>query len=81
MSKYEFIDSHRHDPADQNPVYKMCRWLAVSTSGFYHGLSRPQSATAARLEALTARVRHFFDASLGTYGYRRIHADLQAEGT
>jgi len=59
----------------------MCLWLAVSTSGFYDWLQRPQSATAARREALTARVWHFFTASDGTYGYRRIHADLVDEGT
>jgi len=28
-----------------------------------------------------ARVRHFFEASHGTYGYRRIHADLAGEDT
>ncbi len=81
MSKYEYIDSCRTDPAELNPVTKMCSWLTVSTSGFYHWRSRPQSATAARRAALTVRVRHFFDASDGTYGYRRIHADLAAEAT
>jgi transposase InsO family protein len=30
---------------------------------------------------LTSRVQYFFDASDGTYGYRRIHADLVGEGT
>jgi len=59
----------------------MCAWLLVSTSGFYHWLSRPQSATAARRAVLTARVEAFFEASDGTYGYRRIHADLVDEGT
>lgn len=81
MSRYEFIDSCRTDPAETNPVSKMCAWLVVSTSGFYHWLSRPQSVAAARREALTARVQCFFDASDGTYGYRRIHADLVCEGT
>jgi putative transposase len=81
VSKYEYIDSQKNDPCESNPVYKMCAWLAVSTSGFYHWLSRPASATAARRQALTARVRHFFQASDGTYGYRRIHADLLDEGT
>ncbi|WP_218132596.1 hypothetical protein [Paramicrobacterium humi] len=33
MSKYEYIDSQRNGPANTNPVVKMCRWLAVSTSG------------------------------------------------
>jgi transposase InsO family protein len=81
VSKYEFIDSLKNDPADMNPVAKMCLWLGVSTSGFYHWLSRPQSATGARREALAARIRHFFTESDGTYGYRRIHADLAAENT
>ena len=44
-------------------------------------MSRPQSATVARRKALTARVKHFFDAIDGTYGYRRIHANLVGEDT
>ena len=31
--------------------------------------------------ALTARIQHYFEESDGTYGYRRIHADLAAEQT
>ena len=81
MSKYEYIVSCKNDPAQTNPVFKMCTWLTVSTSGFYHWLARPQSATAARRGALMARVRHFFEASHGTCGYRRIHADLAGEDT
>jgi len=81
VSRYEFIDSQKTEPTNRNPVVKMCRWLDVSTSGFYHWLTRPQSATAARREALLARIRHYFEESDGTYGYRRIHADLTAEQT
>lgn len=81
MSKYEYIDSCKNDPSQDYPVSKMCMWLAVSKSGFYHWLHRPESATASRRAALTARVRHFFNASDQTYGYRRIHADLAAENT
>lgn len=81
MSKYEFIDSQKAEPANLNSVVKMCRWLAVSTSGFYHWATRPQSATSGRRQALTARIRHYFEESEGTYGYRRIHADLAAEQT
>lgn len=79
MSKYEYVDSQKNDPADANPVWKMCLWLAVSTSGSYDWLKRPQSATAARREVLAGRIRYLFTASDGTYGYRRIHADLAAE--
>ena len=50
MSKFEYIDSCKNDPVETNPA-KMCAWLSVSTSGFYHWLSRPQSATAARRQA------------------------------
>lgn len=81
MSKYEYIDSQKNDPMETNSVVKMCLWLAVSTSGFYNWLSRPQSATAARRQVLAQRVRYFFEASDGTYGYRRIHADLADEDT
>ena len=79
MSKYEYIDSLRNDPANTNPVTSMCRWLQVSTSGFYHWRSRPQSATAARREQLAKRIIFFFEESQGIYGYRRIYADLRAE--
>jgi hypothetical protein len=53
VSKYEFIDSQKAEPANRNSVVKMCRRLAVSTSGFYHWASRPRSATSARREATT----------------------------
>jgi len=81
VSRYEFIDSQKAEPTNRNPVVKMCYWLDVSTSGFYHWRTRPQSATAARRETLLARIRHYFEESEGTYGYRRIHADLTAEQT
>lgn len=79
MSKYEYIDSLQSDPANTNPVTSMCRWLQVSTSGFYHWRSRPQSATAARRQQLAKRIIFFFEESEGVYGYRRIYADLRAE--
>lgn len=81
MSKYEFLVSQKSEPTSHNPVVKMCRWLDVSTSGFRHWLTRPQSATSARRHALLAQIRHYFEESDGTYGYRRIHADLTAEQT
>jgi putative transposase len=81
VAKYEYVDFQKSELTNTNPVIKMCRWLGVSASGFYHWLGRPQSATAARREAVAARVRHFFDASDGTYVYRRVHADLAGEGT
>lgn len=59
----------------------MCLSLAVSTFGFYHWPARPRSATAACRQALTARIPYYFEESDGTYGHRRVHADLAAEQT
>jgi putative transposase len=59
----------------------MCRWSDVSTSGFYHWRTRPQSVTSARRQVLVGRIKHYFEDSEGTYGYRRIHADLAHEQT
>src|SRR5690348_6636917 len=58
----------------------MCRWLEVSRSGFYEWRSAPESATAKRRAELALYVRKSFDDSDGTYGYRRVHADLVAWG-
>lgn len=84
-SKYEFIDAEYANPSVIIDgvfltIVQMCRWLGVSRSGFYEWRSRPESATARRREELKAWVAFFFDASDGTYGYRRIHADLVEAG-
>jgi transposase InsO family protein len=61
-------------------VYKMCRWLSVSTSGYYEWRDRPASASQLRRERLAAQVLAVFNASDGTYGYRRVHAELARRG-
>ena len=72
IAKYEFIDAQKAF----FPTTLMCVWAAVSRSGFYDWLSRPTSATAARREELESIVAAVFKDSDGTYGYRRIHAEL-----
>jgi putative transposase len=62
------------------PVSKMCSWIGVSASGFYEWRSRPQSATAARRARLAALVGRAFELGRGTYGYRRVHAQLARWG-
>jgi putative transposase len=84
-SKYEFIDAEYAAPSvhidGKSPaIVRMCQWLGVSRSGYYEWRSRPESATARRREELKVVVRHFFEVSDGTYGYRRIHADLADAG-
>lgn len=74
--KYAFI----HHEEGNYPVYKMCTWAKVSRSGYYDWLDREPSATAQRRERLAALVRFSFGHSDGTYGYRRVHADLARRG-
>lgn len=59
----------------------MCRWAEVSRSGFYDWRNRRPSATAQWREILEAEIRFCFDHSDGTYGYRRVHAQLARWGT
>lgn len=84
IARYEFIDEEKATVcAHGKPKYaivKMCAWLEVSTSGFYEWLSRPMSATAQRREHLKLLIDKAFTDSDGTYGYRRLHAQLARWG-
>jgi putative transposase len=59
------------------PAQLACRVLEVSESGFYHWRSRPPSARAIRHVWLTDQIRAVHAASRGTYGVRRVHAELR----
>lgn len=72
IAKYEFIDAQKA----LFPIVGMCTWAAVSRSGFYDWVSRPVSATARRRVELTVLITSIFTGSDGTYGYRRVHAEL-----
>lgn len=83
--KYAFIEEYAATAADGNSadapsIRKMCTWLRVSKSGFYEWRHRPVSATAKRREELKIKIRTLFDYNDGTYGYRRIHAELVRGG-
>jgi putative transposase len=58
----------------------MCRWLGVSTSGYYEWRRRPLSATAQRRESLKMLIVEIFADSDETYGHRRVHAALRRRG-
>jgi putative transposase len=58
------------------PVEFACRVLAVSCSGFYAWRFRPPSARAVRHAWLTDLIRQVHAASYGTYGAKRVHAEL-----
>ena len=53
-----------------------CRVLGVSESGYYAWRKRPLSARAVRHAWLTDRIRAVHATSRGTYGARRVHAEL-----
>jgi transposase InsO family protein len=75
-ARYEFIDAEKA----HYPVVLMCGWVRVSRSGYYEWAGRPESATARRREQLGRVVAAVFEASDGTYGYRRVHAQLARQG-
>jgi putative transposase len=77
--KYAFIDAE-YAAAGAPSITRMCCWLQVSKSGYYEWLHRPMSATARRRELLKIKIDALFDASDGTYGYRRLHQELVRGG-
>ena len=58
----------------------MCRLLGVSLSGYYAWAQRPRSQRAETDDVLLAEIRVAYDASRGTYGAPRVHAELAAKG-
>jgi putative transposase len=83
--RYEFIDAEYAAAAAETAttaptVSQMCEWLRVSKSGYYEWRRNPGSATARRREEIGLLIRKAFDDSDGTYGYRRVHAQLARWG-
>jgi putative transposase len=58
------------------PVDRCCVVLGVSRQGYYRYRRRHTSETQLRRQWLTGLIREVHVASRGTYGYRRIHAEL-----
>jgi putative transposase len=77
--RYTFIDAE-YAAACAPAIERMCRWLQVSKSGYYEWLHRPPSATAQRRQLLKIKIQALFDACDGSYGYRRLHAELVRGG-
>jgi putative transposase len=75
-AKYGFIDAQKA----HYPILKMCQWAQVSRSGYYEWRDRPASATTGWREHLKRLIAAIFTLSDGTYGYRRIHAQLVRQG-
>ncbi|TRD14906.1 IS3 family transposase [Palleronia caenipelagi] len=82
MNKHAFITAHKA----QYGVLTLCRLVRLSRSWFYGydaswaALQGREGRRAAQDVALLERIRHFFKASKGRYGSKRIHRDLRADG-
>ena len=57
-------------------VERACRIVGVSNNGYYAWLVRPPSQRAIRHAWLTDQIIEIHAASRGTYGARRVHAEL-----
>jgi putative transposase len=62
--------------AEHLPVEVACRVLKVSVAGFYAQRNRPPSERAIRHAWLTDLIAQVHADSRGTYGARRVHAEL-----
>lgn len=73
---YQFIAAE----AGHHAIALVCRVLQVSRAGFYAWRDRPPSARQQADQRLTERIRQVHQASRGTYGSPRVHAELRARG-
>jgi putative transposase len=62
--------------AEHLPVQLATRVLQVAESGYYEWRGRPPSRRAVRHAWLTEQIQAVHQASHGTYGSRRVHAEL-----
>jgi putative transposase len=62
--------------SESHAILLACRVLAVSESGYYAQHARPPSPRAIRHALLTERIGRIHLESRGTYGARRVHAEL-----
>lgn len=58
------------------PVDRCCKVLGIARQNYYKHKRKPTTATQLRRQWLTGLIREIHVASRGTYGYRRVHAEL-----
>lgn len=58
------------------PIDRACRVLGVARQNYYLARRAPTTPTQLRRQWLTGLIREVHVASRGTYGYRRVHAEL-----
>ena len=65
---------------EQQDVYRCCRELKVSQSGYYAWLRRPVSARKLEDERLWQKIKQHWEGSRKTYGRLRLTKKLKSEG-
>ena len=73
---FRFIDAEKGN----FDVAVMCRVLGVSRSGYYAWARRPPSERTLANATLVEEIRRVHAESDGTYGSRRVHAELRRVG-
>ena len=76
MNLFGFIDAERAI----YPVSLLCRVLKVSRSGYYAWRDRPEPKRSVEDASLTEKIREIHERSRRTYGYPRVHAELNSLG-
>ena len=77
MNVYPFIEAEQ---AGRRSVKRACELLKVSRSAYYqHATGNPSTRARSDVE-LTERIAEVHEASRGTYGAPRVHAELVATG-
>ncbi|MFB8000619.1 IS3 family transposase [Streptomyces sp. NPDC056002] len=76
--RWDFVSTH----AGTFGVQRMCRVLQVSRSGYYRWVAGAKARAERRAadEALVAEIREVHTVHKGTYGVRRVHAELRGFG-
>jgi putative transposase len=77
VSAYEFVEREKATHA----VVTLCRLLGVSPSGYWAWRKRAPSLRVQADAHLTQRILAIHQASRGTYGVPRVHAELASAGT
>lgn len=76
MSLFRFIDAEKA----LYSISLLCRVLKVSRSGYHAWSRRPPSSRSVEDSTLIVRIREVHESSRRTYGYPRVHAELNSLG-
>ncbi|MCX5114684.1 IS3 family transposase [Streptomyces sp. NBC_00378] len=76
--RWDFVSAH----ASSFGVQRICRVLQISRSGYYRWITgaKARAGRQAAEDALVAEIREVHTAHKGTYGVRRVHAELRGFG-